>query len=409
MLLVIRPSWVRARPAPHSLTCGNVRFGPAGQHAYRMDAGVVAAMTPAERFAERRKRRQKPWLAKLEPVRPGPVARHSSLTRYPGPKPPPFARRGADGHGRCRVRGIPQPERLSTRHLRGAAPTADARPHATARQAPIPPPAPHHKPCGSRVGTGHNLTKRGCVPASPPPTRLGWCHRGRPARSDRIAPPGRLNSPVPVGRGALRVRPRGAADRARRPLPHGAPGRGRGGPGERRPAWLDLVAVRPVRALRGRGGPRRRPAGRRALLPAGPARRLRPGDTRAGDRLRPRRDSYRGHAPRRRPAPRTRRGRRRRRAGYPAPPRGDVPGPPARRHRADGRDGEPARGARPGRVHGAAGQPLPRSTGAPLSAPEGSKAKNVVIDLALGGLGAVVKHAPRFPGRDAAAAPAGSG
>ena len=39
--------------------------------------------------------------------------------------------------------------------------------------------------------------------------------------------------------------------------------------------------------------------------------------------------------------------------------------------------------------------------GAPLSAPEGSKAKNVVIDLALGGLGAVVKHAPRFPGRDA--------
>ena len=47
--------------------------------------------------------------------------------------------------------------------------------------------------------------------------------------------------------------------------------------------------------------------------------------------------------------------------------------------------------------------------GAPLSAPEGSKAKNVVIDLALGGLGAVVKHAPRFPGRDAAAAPASSG
>jgi hypothetical protein len=41
-----------------------------------MDAGMVAAMTPAERSAERRKRRQKPWLAKLEPVRPGPVARH---------------------------------------------------------------------------------------------------------------------------------------------------------------------------------------------------------------------------------------------------------------------------------------------------------------------------------------------
>ena len=92
------------------------------QPAYRMDAGMVAAMTPAGRFAERRKRRQKPWLAKLEPVRPGPVARHPSLTRYPGPKPPPFARRGAGGHGRRRVRGIPQPERLSTRHLRGVAP-----------------------------------------------------------------------------------------------------------------------------------------------------------------------------------------------------------------------------------------------------------------------------------------------
>jgi hypothetical protein len=47
---------------------------------------MVAAMTSAERSAERRKRRQMPWLAKLEPVRPGPVARHSSLTRYPGPE-----------------------------------------------------------------------------------------------------------------------------------------------------------------------------------------------------------------------------------------------------------------------------------------------------------------------------------
>jgi len=33
----------------------------------------------AGRFAERRKRRQRPWLAKLEPVRPGPVARHPGL------------------------------------------------------------------------------------------------------------------------------------------------------------------------------------------------------------------------------------------------------------------------------------------------------------------------------------------
>jgi hypothetical protein len=35
---------------PTYLTCGNVRFGPAGQHAYRMDAGVVAAMTPGRAF-----------------------------------------------------------------------------------------------------------------------------------------------------------------------------------------------------------------------------------------------------------------------------------------------------------------------------------------------------------------------
>jgi len=76
-----------------------------------MDAGMVAAMTPAKRSAERRKRRQKPWLAKLEPVRPGPVARHP--------------------------------------------PTVGARPHATARRAPILPPVRHHKPCGSRAGTGH--------------------------------------------------------------------------------------------------------------------------------------------------------------------------------------------------------------------------------------------------------------
>ena len=105
------------------------------QPAYRMDAGMVAAMTPAGRFAERRKRRQKPWLAKLEPVRPGPVARHPSLTRYPGPKPPPFARRGADGHGRRRVRGIPQPERLSTRHLRPGCQKEPAPPGAAASPA----------------------------------------------------------------------------------------------------------------------------------------------------------------------------------------------------------------------------------------------------------------------------------
>ena len=54
---------------------------------------MVAAMTPGRAFRKRRKRRQKPRLAKLEPVRPGPVGPHPSLTRYPGPKPPPLARR----------------------------------------------------------------------------------------------------------------------------------------------------------------------------------------------------------------------------------------------------------------------------------------------------------------------------
>ena len=215
---------------PHLPGAGRLPRLDAGQPAYREEAGMVAAMTPADRFAERRKRRQKPWLATLEPVRPGPVARHSSLTRYPGPKPPPFARRGADGHGRRRVRGIPQPERLSTRHLRGVAPTADARPHATARQAPIPPPVRHHKPCGSQAGTGHNLTKRGGVPASPQPTCPGWCRHGRPARSDRVALPGRLDPLVPVGRVALRDRPGAApAPVARGRGPAGtAPGRRRG-------------------------------------------------------------------------------------------------------------------------------------------------------------------------------------
>ncbi len=49
-LLIIRRSWVRAPPAPHTLACENVRFGPAGQPAYRMDAGMVAAMTPGRAF-----------------------------------------------------------------------------------------------------------------------------------------------------------------------------------------------------------------------------------------------------------------------------------------------------------------------------------------------------------------------
>ena len=109
----------RAAHLPHLPGAGQLPRLDAGSACLPHGCGLVAAMTPAERFAERRERRQKPWLAKLEPVRPGPVARHPSLTRYPGPKLPPFARRGAGGHGRRRVRGILQPERLSTRHLSG--------------------------------------------------------------------------------------------------------------------------------------------------------------------------------------------------------------------------------------------------------------------------------------------------
>ena len=140
VVLIIRRSWVRAPPPPHTFTCGNLcgwppkegwraarrpratvspmsvmpvperpgalcrqhpdpglwisdlrfeqeearrvcrirpeladcRAWTLAQPAFRMDAGLVAAMTPAERFAERRKRRQKPWPATLEPVGPGP-------------------------------------------------------------------------------------------------------------------------------------------------------------------------------------------------------------------------------------------------------------------------------------------------------------------------------------------------
>ena len=97
-------------------------------------------------------------------------------------------------------------------------------------------PAPCASPQAVRVpaGTGHNLTKRGGVPASPQPTCPGWCRHGRPARSDRVALPRRLDPLVPVGRAALRDRPGAApAPVARRavpllPGPRHPPGRGKG-------------------------------------------------------------------------------------------------------------------------------------------------------------------------------------
>jgi hypothetical protein len=157
------------------------------QPAYRVDAGMVAVMTPAERFAERRKRRQKPWLAKLEPVGPGPVGRHPSLTGYPGSKPPPFAGRGADGHGRRRVRGIPQPERLSTRHLRGVAPRPALGRTQRPGQRQSRPLCVATSRAGPRPAQGHNLTKRGGVPAS----------------SSRLAPDGAAMAGLPEVIGLL--------------------------------------------------------------------------------------------------------------------------------------------------------------------------------------------------------------
>jgi len=45
------------RPTYHHLRKSSI-WARLTQPAYRMDAGMVAAMTPAERSAERRKRRQ---------------------------------------------------------------------------------------------------------------------------------------------------------------------------------------------------------------------------------------------------------------------------------------------------------------------------------------------------------------
>jgi hypothetical protein len=157
ILLIIRRSWVRAPPAPHTLTCGNVRFGPAGQRAYRIDAGMVAAMTLAERFAEHGKRRQKPWLAKLEPVRPGPVA---ALQPDQASRPEAAAVRPP----RSRWTRPPSSSRNSSAGASVNSSPPWGGPHGrrqASRNGPAsanPPPAPHHKPCGSPAGTGHNLT-----------------------------------------------------------------------------------------------------------------------------------------------------------------------------------------------------------------------------------------------------------
>jgi len=103
---------------------------------------MVAAMTPGRAF---RRAPQAPpealvGQARTGQARPGRAApRPDQVSRPEAAAVRPPRSRWTRPPSSSR---IPQPERLSTRHLRGAAPTAGARPHATARQAPIPPPAP---------------------------------------------------------------------------------------------------------------------------------------------------------------------------------------------------------------------------------------------------------------------------
>jgi outer membrane lipoprotein-sorting protein len=263
-------------------------------------------------------------------------------------------------------------------------------------------PVPHHKPCGSPAGTGHNLTKRGCV--FPPPHRrlasdgatvadlpevIGLLHRTDWTRLSLSAEV-RFES----GRAALLIAP-GGHYRMEHQDEDGAV---QGNDGQRGWTWWPSGRSEPSAAETGlKDG---RPVavlfcpqdlldgyvleilgpvtacGRDAIAIAA--------TPRAGDRLRERveaavdaelgillrrEDRFRGQLlavteltdvavnPPAAPDP----------AGFTAPQ----------------------------------GSRFCEAPGDPLSVPDGSKAKNVVIDLALGGLGAVVKHAPHFPGRDA--------
>jgi len=158
ILLIIRRSWVRAPPAPHTLTCGNVRCGPAGQRAYRIDAGMVAAMTPGRAFrrapqaplealaGQARTGQARPGRAALQPdqaSRPEAAAVRPPRSRWT--RPPSSSRNSSAGASvnSSPPWGGPHGRRQASRNGPASA---------------NPPPAPHHKPCGSPAGTGHNLT-----------------------------------------------------------------------------------------------------------------------------------------------------------------------------------------------------------------------------------------------------------
>ena len=168
---------------------------------------------------------------------------------------------------------------------------------------------------------------------------------------------------------------RGAADRPGRAVAPGVLGsrpgrRGRGRRGLRRRARLVVAAVGYGRspAAPGQGG-RRLSAAARAVLPVRPARRVHPGVlgpvTACGrDAIAVAATPRRGARIRfRRTVLRPRRGRRRRRAGHPAPPEETSGGQLLTLTELTDVTMNPPRGGRPGPVRAAAGQPPRRNPG----------------------------------------------
>jgi hypothetical protein len=110
VLLIIRRSWVRAPPAPHTLTCRNVRFGPAGSaclphgcgHGGRDHPGRAfrrAPQAPPEALAgQARTGQARPGRAVLEPdqvSRPEAAAVRPPRSRWT--RPPSSSRNSSAG------------------------------------------------------------------------------------------------------------------------------------------------------------------------------------------------------------------------------------------------------------------------------------------------------------------------
>ena len=140
-------AWTLAQPAPHG--CGLGGRDDPGRAFRRAPQAPPEALAGQARTGQARPGRAAPQPDQVS--RPEAAAVRPPRSRWT--RPPSSSRNSSAG---ASVNSSPP----------WVAPTADARPHATARQAPIPPPVRHHKPCGSRAGTGHNLTKRAGVPAS---------------------------------------------------------------------------------------------------------------------------------------------------------------------------------------------------------------------------------------------------